>query len=268
MGRPIPFHFRLGSGACRLALHTHRGLDTHYVQQTQFGDAIAKSGCRCRRRRSASTGAAGISRSKAILANLLQSNFRLGLKLDFPARYSRGLSPLLVPASTLRVSRDANQRGNRQAHLHAVLIDKLTATRQFSCFASTCPQYWRVTPTEITFLFSPSPCHRRPKLHDRSVLLHRRQSVLPHCFQKIFIAPGRMRDHMVQRLMGLAHVVGTETEPPSVPHSCVRREEASPCNQGLQRDHPIHVPWRHAPGVPNKPRSVFAGRLAQQSWRS
>jgi hypothetical protein len=29
----------------------------------------------------------------------------------------------------------------------ALLIDKLTATRQFSCLP-TCPQYWRVTPTE------------------------------------------------------------------------------------------------------------------------
>ena len=34
-----------------------------------------------------------------------------------------------------------------------VLIDKLTTTRQFSCFP-TCPQYCRVTPTEWVPFFT------------------------------------------------------------------------------------------------------------------
>jgi hypothetical protein len=35
----------------------------------------------------------------------------------------------------------------------SVLTDKLTATRQFSCLP-TCPQYWRVTPTEFSPFFT------------------------------------------------------------------------------------------------------------------
>jgi len=62
-----------------------------------------------------------------------------------------------------------------------------------------------------------------------------------------------------------AHCRGKD-EPPWAPHSCARRATANPCSKTSEEPRDLSAP-RRAPGDPDKPRSVFAGRLAQRSRR-
>jgi hypothetical protein len=77
--------------------------------------------------------------------------------------------------------------------------------------------------------------------YDRSLLLHDGQRVLPHCLQHIFVTPGSMGYDMVQRLMGLAHVVGTQAGRHRF-HALAFAGKKQARAIGLQRDYPIQVP--------------------------
>src|SRR6202047_589741 len=91
----------------------------------------------------------------------------------------------------------------------------------------------------------------RPLLHqpcviddpgfDRSLLLHGGQRVLAHRFQNVFIPPGGVSHHVVQRLMGLAHIVGAETSRHRF-HALAFPGKQQAGAIGLQRDHAIPVP--------------------------
>jgi hypothetical protein len=143
-----------------------------------------------------------------------------------------------------------------------VLSDKLAAPRQFACLP-TCPQYSRVTPTE--WLFRQSGAVDDPS-HNRSLLLHRGQSVLAHCFQKLFVTPGRRGYDMVQGLWVWRRLPGHRRA--AIGSTLLRSPGSSkPCTRTSEEPPDPSAP-RLTPANPDRPRSVFVGRLAQQSWRS
>ena len=117
----------------------------------------------------------------------------------------------------------------------------------------------------------------RPLLHqpsviddpgfDRPLLLHGRQRVPTHRFQNVLITPGRNGRPRDATIDGFGARCRDTNVPPSVLHSCVLRAKASRCNRTLGEPRDPGAP-RLAPGDPDRPRSVFAGRLALPSWRS
>ena len=60
-----------------------------------------------------------------------------------------------------------------------------------------------------TFLDNPSLIHN-PRCH-RPHLLHDRQDVIPHLPQHVVIAPGRLRDEMMQRLVHALQMIGSQS---------------------------------------------------------
>ena len=75
---------------------------------------------------------------------------------------------------------------------------------------------------------------------DGSFLLHQRQHVAAHLSQQIGVAPGRMGDDMVQRLMRLAHVIGGQAGGHRL-DALARQLEHQPTAVILQRDVAISV---------------------------
>jgi len=83
---------------------------------------------------------------------------------------------------------------------------------------------------------------------DRSLLPHGGQHVLAHRFQNVFIPLGRMGHDMVQRLMGLAHLVGAETSRHRFPAFAFPGKQQTGAI-GRQRDRAIQVPRGYEVGA-------------------
>lgn len=193
-------------------------------------------------------------------AELLPRDFRLGLKMDF-RRYARGHSPYSCPRSKLRegtvakqsadslprcLATDSRPRDSSPAYppAHSTAGSRPPNASPFSPIRYHPPPRRRWVPASA----SPGGCIAAPLPEDM------RHSRVPEPRHDVTIDG-----------FG-AHCRGKD-EPPWVPHSCARRATANPCSTISEEPRDLNAP-RRAPGDPDKPRSVFAGRLAQLSWRS
>ena len=123
-------------------------------------------------------------------AELLQRDFRLGLKTDF-RRYARGHSPFLVLGPNFgEVQLPSNRQtrfraAERQTHGHATVF-------LLAHLPTVLPDH----PHRMLPLFHQSGIIDHPG-DDGALLLHPREGVLPHRFQKIFVPPGCVSHDMV-----------------------------------------------------------------------
>ena len=130
----------------------------------------------------------------------------------WPVSCRRGFPPAPPPSPaapgrvpSFPANRDAShrqtgrRRGHRQTHRHPAIL-------LLAHLPAVLPRHaHRVR----AFFHEPRIIHHPSD--DRPLLRHRAQGVFPNLPQHAFVAPGRIRHHVVQRLVGPPHVVGSQT---------------------------------------------------------
>ena len=187
--------------------------------------------------------------------NLLEGDFWLGLKLN-RFRHAGLLPPLAVFDPRLRQIQAVRHRHTRLFRGHRK-TDRHPAVILFADLAAILPGHsYRLTTLLRKSGVIHHPCHHRVTAQ------HGRDHEIQTAIQHRLVTPGGVGDHMMQRLVHAAHVVGSQAARPSARRSSVRRAATGQCNSSSAERDDRHA-LRLRPGPRYMPQSVVPVGLAQ-----